>query len=149
MAVPDDVIEQWKEINASARHWESLIFQSATGYFTVVVAALAGAGATISWTGMDESVQRWAVACFLIAAIGLAALALIALGSQERYVRRFYARRRALENENIGLRLRDNEEKTGDEPKEAKSGTMSALRNGFVVAIALAAVLLALLPIAR
>ena len=142
MAIPTDVIEQWKEINANARHWETLVFQSATGYFTVVAAALAGAGGVIGWTGVPDAAQRRAVAYFLAASILLAVFALIALSSQKSFLGRLYSRRRALERENQGLELRD-------DLGNSSGRTLAALRGGFAIAIVLAGLLLALLPGAR
>src|SRR4051794_40120485 len=114
MAITTDVMEQWKEINANARHWEALVFQSATGYFTVVAAALAGAGAAIGWTGVPDIAQRRAVFAFVLASIVLATLALVALSSQEHFLARHYSRRRALEKDNEGLKLRDAEPQRPD-----------------------------------
>jgi hypothetical protein len=142
MAVPADVLEQWKEINANARHWEALVFESARSYFTVVSLALGGAGAAIGWTGVAALAQRLAVAGFLLAAALLAAFALVALQSQKAFLRRLYARRRTLEQQNPGLELRD--------AGGTDSGrTLAALRAGFWIAIGLSLSLLALLPAAR
>jgi hypothetical protein len=142
MAILTDVVEQWKEINANARHWETLQFQSATGYFTVVAAALAGAGAAIGWTSVPDAAQREAVVCFLLASIAVATFALVALESQKAFLGRMYARRRKLEEDNPGLQLRDSE--------MTKSGrTVAALRGGFAVAIVLGLALIFVLANAR
>jgi hypothetical protein len=107
MAIAPDVIEQWKEINANARQWETLVFESAKGYFNVVALSVGGAGSAIAWTGVSDRAQRLAVLCFLTASILLASFALVALGSQQAFLGRLYTRRRQLEKENQGLRLRD------------------------------------------
>jgi pentapeptide repeat protein len=141
--IPLPVVEQWKEINANARHWETLIFESAKSYFNVVAFALAGAGAAISWTGVPDATERWAVTGFLVASIVLAVLALVAISSQQSFLNRFYARRRALEEEHEGLELRDS-------PEGKKSGkTLIALRWGFWISIGLCVGLLILIPFMR
>jgi len=142
MAVPTDVIEQWKEVNANARHWETLVFDNAKGYFTVVALALGGAGAAIGWTSVPGVQQRGAVICFLAASLVLAAMALISISSQKRFLGRLYTRRRFLERHNEGLELRD--------APDGRSGwTFVALRGGFWIAIVLSLALLALASTAR
>jgi hypothetical protein len=137
------VIEQWKEINANARHWETRGFESAKSYFNVVAFALAGAGAAISWTGVPDVTQRLAVGCFLVASIFLAVLALVAICSQKSFLNRLYVRRRALEAEHKGFELRDT-------PDGKKSGwTLAALNGGFAISILLCVALLAVLPFMR
>ena len=50
--------EQWKEINASVRHWETLVFETAKAYFNIVALALGGAGAAIAWTAIPSNAQK-------------------------------------------------------------------------------------------
>ncbi len=84
--MPLSVGDQWKEINASARHWETLVFETAKAYFSIVALALGGAGAAIAWTTVPSGVQKKAVIVFLVATIIISALALLALRSQKAYL---------------------------------------------------------------
>jgi hypothetical protein len=140
--MPLSVEDQWKEINASARHWETLVFETAKAYFSFVALSLGGAGAAIAWTTVPSSLQKAGVAVFLTATILLSVLALIALKSQKAYLFGFYKLRKALEAEarddNKNLRLREEVPGSGY--------TFAALWGSFAVAIALALVLLSLLP---
>lgn len=135
--------EQWKEINASVRHWETLVFETAKAYFNIVALALGGAGAAIAWTAIPSNVQKISVMIFLSATIVLSALAVLALTSQKAYLRGFYSVRKTLEASevdkgNVHLKLYE---------KQRGSGyTMVALWGGFFVAIAVAVLLLLLLP---
>ena len=56
--MPLSVEDQWKEINASARHWETLVFETAKAYFSFVALSLGGAGAAIAWTTVPSSLQK-------------------------------------------------------------------------------------------
>ena len=116
-------LEQWKEINEHARHWEKLVFESAKHYFTVVAAALAGAGVALGWTKVPGPTQQAAIVCFLAASLVLSGLALISLVSQKRYLRGFYNRRKEIENQNRNLRLRNRVKGSG--------WTFAALIGGF------------------
>jgi hypothetical protein len=142
MPIPTDVIEQWKEINANARHWETLVFQSATGYFTVVAAALAGAGVVIGWTTVPDATQRQAVTCLLLASVVVAVIAMVALRSQTQFLQRMYDRRRALEDANPGLGLRDND-------VQSSGKTVPAFRAGFCMAIVLGLLLILVVAFAK
>lgn len=54
--------EQWKENNAAARHWETLAFETAKGYYVAVAFLVGAAGAAIAWTSVPQALQRGAVA---------------------------------------------------------------------------------------
>ncbi|MGI8918424.1 MAG: pentapeptide repeat-containing protein [Pyrinomonadaceae bacterium] len=140
--MPLSVKDQWKEINASARHWETLVFETAKAYFSIVALALGGAGAAIAWTTVPSGVQKKAVIVFLVATIIISALALLALRSQKAYLSGFYSLRKTLEDNpgagNQRMKLKNTAPGSGY--------TMVALWGGFLVAIALAFVLLLLLP---
>lgn len=131
-------IEQWKENSAAARHWETLAFETAKGYYAAVAFLVGAAGAAIAWTNVPQALQKGAVAIFLMAALVLSLFALQALRSQRKHLLGFYTRRRELENDNPGLKLRSDEPGSGE--------TMDAFMNGLKVAIAISVLLLVLLP---
>lgn len=129
-------LEQWKEINEYARHWETLMFESAKSYFTVIALALGGAGAMLAWSSVSRLIQQIAIAALVAAALLLSCLALASVLSQRNYLRGFYERRRALENNTRDLCLRT---------KVCGAGwTPAALIGGFVIAIVLSLGLLVL-----
>jgi hypothetical protein len=127
-------LEQWKEINEHARHWEKLVFESAKNYFTVIAAALAAAGVALSWTTVHGPTQQAAIICFLAASFLLSGFALISVFSQKRYLSGFYKRRKEIECTDRELRLRAHVKGSG--------WTLATLIAGFAVAMALSTVLL-------
>lgn len=128
--------EVWREINEYARHWETLVFDNAKNYFTVVAIAFAGAGAALSWSMVQGQIQKIAVIFFLAAALLVSVLAIITLRSQRNYLGGFYERRRELEKENNDLRLRE------DTKNGSTGSSIASLISGFGLAIILSAVLI-------
>jgi hypothetical protein len=100
---PSSGLEEWKEINANIRHWETLLFGTAKDFLSVVAFALGAAGAALVWPGVQWELRRYAITVFLYAAIAIATCAIIALLSQQLYLQGFYSRRRQIQT----FRLRE------------------------------------------
>jgi hypothetical protein len=89
----DTLLEEWKEVNTSIRHWELLLFGTAKDYLSIVAFAVGAAGAALAWPGIPWELRRYAIMVFLLGAICLAVCAIVAVWSQKNYLRRFYGRR--------------------------------------------------------
>ena len=131
---PEELLQdQWKEINAHNRHWETLAFENAKTFIHLVTIALGAAGAVVVWPSVSPSAQLVAITLFLVAAIAFSACAIRVILSIRSYLRGFYDRRHDVEK-NTALRLRN---KTDDSGK-----TLSTLIWAFGIAIAISCVLL-------
>jgi len=124
----------WKESVQYAKHWESLVFESAKNYFTVIAFALAGAGVAVAWSSVDRDIQQYVIIIFLVLAFVLSVAALLTIKSQQDYLLGFYKRRREIEEAYPSLVLRHDVKGGGS--------TIFLLRAGFfsasLVALALA-----------
>lgn len=99
-------LEQWKEINAYSRHWETLLFENSKNLFTLLTLTFGAAGAVLAWTSVSRPTQRLAIELFLWAAIVIASFALVTIFSTRNHLKGFYQRRKKLE-EASGLQLKE------------------------------------------
>jgi len=90
---PGNDLEEWKEINANIRHWETLLFGITKDFLSVIAFAFGAAGAALVWPGVQWELRRYAITVFLCAAIAIATCAVIALLSLRSYLKGFYSRR--------------------------------------------------------
>lgn len=127
-------LDEWKEVNESIRHWETLFFENVKACFAAIALAVGAAGAAMAWTNVPRGQQRLAIVVFLGLAILVALFAFILVTSQESYLAGFYARRTSLRSAGLSVR----------EPKKAPRSrkTVPVLRIGLGAAIAVSAILM-------
>jgi hypothetical protein len=99
-------ILSWKESVASARHWETLVFEIAKTFFSVVSLAMGAAGAVLAWSTVPRSTRILVIYFFLGSAVLISACAIVAIFSTKAYLGGFYERRREVEDVVRELKLR-------------------------------------------
>lgn len=127
-------IEAWRESVLYAKHWESLVFESAKNFFTVIAFALAGAGMAVAWSSVDRVIQQYVILIFLVLSFVLSVAALFTIKSQQTYLSGFYSRRREIEDAYPSLVLRHDVKGGGSTIFLLQAGFFSAS----LVALALA-----------
>ena len=124
-SVRETLLEEWKEVNASIRHWELLLFGTAKDYLAIVAFAVGAVGTALAWPGVPWELRRYSITVFLAGAIGLAVCAMVAVWSQKNYLKGFYDRRDSFQQ----FRLR-----SSNDPRSAASDSVSwvsKLRTGW------------------
>ena len=91
-------VEEWKEINLTIRHWETLVFENSKSLFTAVTIAIGAAGAVVAWATVGLETQRIVVTLFLGAATALSLAAIAVILSTKAYLGGFYRKREALQD---------------------------------------------------
>ena len=129
----------WCELNEHIRHWETIFFESAKNYFTVIALALAGAGAAVAWDSQTGWTVRCVVTGFLLLSVLLSLAGLLTVRSQRAYVHSFYRRRIEIEKAVPQLRL------TSDVGDGRRRHTPLLLYAGFAASGLLGVYLLAVL----
>jgi hypothetical protein len=123
--------ETFKEINASIRHWETLLLGTAKDFISYLGLAFSAAGAAVAWSNTTWNTRRIAVCLFMLVCIGLAGCAYNILTSQQGYLDRFYKRRR----EDIFKEMKLSEDKVQGDPSGT---TVQRLRRLFLGAVIVA-----------